>query len=255
MIPIAFVADGYKRSERQKFLNRCGTAAYAIVTTAPFNEFAQKFSFFAFWAESAQSGVSYVYHGCSPTGKAIYKNTALGSAIGRNYQCNILDGNVLDVDEVVDHLYDYKVIVLANSDAYAGSSDGYIAWVAAHRPDFEDVMLHELGHSFGLHDEYEEDPKGPNPTFKLCNVTSNPKSQPWKVSDASVAYFGNKACPEGVGVVLNENAPAGAVGYFQGANYSSCGYYRSELTCKMRDVQSPFCGVCSALLKKEMKPL
>jgi hypothetical protein len=135
----------------------------------------------------------------------------------------------------------------------AGGATGRPAWVtitSAANEAWEAVALHELGHSFGLADEYsnaeqptpEPDPLEPNVTDR-----SDPAQAPW----AALCTPGHPADPTCAGTV-NPPAPLNVVGTFEGARYRATGRYRPTAGCLMRSTDQPFCPVCQAVIAEAL---
>jgi hypothetical protein len=136
-----------------------------------------------------------------------------------------------------------QVLVMVNSTRYGGSG-GAIA-VCSMNPQAFRVAIHEIGHVFGLADEYDEDggatpidePLEPNVT-----IDATPANKWGDLMTSPMPYQGNPHC-------AGFSPPAaialpGDVGAFEGASYSPCGVFRPSQTCCMREVREPFCRVC-----------
>jgi hypothetical protein len=131
----------------------------------------------------------------------------------------------------------------------AGGAPGRPAWVtitSEANETWEAVALHELGHSFGLADEYSNaDQPTPEPNPLEPNVTdkSDPAQAPW----AALCTPGHAAKPTCAAAVTPQ-APLGVVGTFEGARYKATGRYRATAECLMQRTDRPFCPVCEAAI-------
>lgn len=139
------------------------------------------------------------------------------------------------------------VVVLVNKPVRGGAGGGKDrpAWVtttSAPTETWEAVALHELGHSFGLADEYDDASQTtPEPNPLEPNVSKEMDAA--KTSWAARRTPGHPAvptCPAGA------PAPLGVVGTFEGARYRKTGRYRPTAECLMQRTDKGFCEVCKA---------
>lgn len=146
------------------------------------------------------------------------------------------------------------VIVLIDSAEWGGAG-GAIgdrpAWstIYGFNPDWTGQALHEMGHAFGLVDEYQS--SGPDIAYKSSfpNVTNKRDARKcaWKAAVTSgVPVDPTSPNPAGTPVA------AGTVGTFEGALYKATGLYRPSQDCRMREVHVPFCRVCAAHIAKKL---
>jgi hypothetical protein len=141
-----------------------------------------------------------------------------------------------------------NVLVVINDERYGGSGGdpavtglGAPAW-PGDRNNAIDAAIHELGHSaFALADEYDSPVPGASTTPVELNVAHDPVSVR--------AKWGGLLDPED-GVLPTDPATATAdtVGMFQGAKYNPVQNYRSQLDCRMRGVDKPFCAACRQVI-------
>ena len=130
-----------------------------------------------------------------------------------------------------------------NTTDYGGAALGQVAVCSKH-PQTIDIALHELGHVFGLADEYEEGlGKYQPPEPASVNVTKKTAGLKWGamvLPTTAVPTRVNAACRQGpTGPV-----PKGIIGALEGAKGHECNIYRPSAACKMRDVGDDFCAVC-----------
>ena len=144
-------------------------------------------------------------------------------------------------------------VVLVNSHVRggAGGTSERPAWVtitSAAGERWEAVALHELGHSFGLADEYDDAAQPtaePRPLEPNVTAKRNGAEAPWAA-----------ACTPGLSHDPTVNAagqpavPAGTVGTFEGARYRKQGRYRPSANCLMRSTDQSFCPVCQQVIRK-----
>jgi hypothetical protein len=149
-----------------------------------------------------------------------------------------------------------KTLVLINSAFRAGAGGfdsrrpSWCTDTSAPGERWEDVALHELGHAFGLADEYE-DASGatPEPDPLEPNVTAEPDAQlcPW-VGLVTVRPPPAPTRQSGV----NDALPDTAVGTFEGARYRPEGRYRPSPNCRMRVTTAAFCPVCADHIRRQL---
>ena len=145
-----------------------------------------------------------------------------------------------------------RAIVLINlrRRGGAGGTADFPAWVTnepSATDPWEAVAIHELGHAFGLGDEY--DSPNPNPPPGLegnISATPDPGNAPW-------AHLCTVAGP-GPTARFNAGAslPAGTIGTFEGARYEEHGRFRPQFSCMMRSTRSPFCARCQELIREKL---
>lgn len=145
------------------------------------------------------------------------------------------------------------VLVNLGTRGGAGGSKDRPAWVtitSAPSEVWQAVALHELGHSFGLADEYDDSSQTvPEPHPLEPNVTDkrNAAKAPW----AALVTPGIALDPTSpAGATLA--TPSGAVGTFEGARYKKTGRYRPTAECLMRRTDRSFCPVCQAQIRKRL---
>ena len=145
------------------------------------------------------------------------------------------------------------VVVLVNMAVRggAGGTKERPAWVtitSAPTERWEAVALHEIGHSFGLADEYDDAAQvTPEPSPLEPNVTKSRRGgdAPW-----AAACTPNLAHDPTVNSAGQPAVPAGTIGTFEGARYRKQGRYRPTANCLMRATNQSFCPVCQQVIRK-----
>lgn len=152
----------------------------------------------------------------------------------------------------------HHVLILVNSSKYGGSA-GAIATCSTHVLSPQ-IAIHELGHSaFGLDDEYDGDNDAPKPEPPWPNVTldTNRATNKWRdlIADTTpMPTKCNESCKRSTCVSPAVPPPPGAVGTYEGAKGSDCNIYRPFPDCYMRTLGSPFCPVCTDVIRRTLKP-
>lgn len=152
-----------------------------------------------------------------------------------------------------------QVLVIVNSSKYGGAG-GSVATCSTDASAAR-IAIHEIGHSaFGLADEYGGDGTGTPAGEPLQpNVTrdTNRATNKWgDLVDAATPMPSacDPSCAASTCVPPAAPPPAGAVGTYEGGIYSDCNTYRPVSSCYMRELNSPFCPVCSRVIRNTLAP-
>lgn len=243
-IDIAFIAEGYTKSEMKKFREDVKRIWDYIVSVPPFNEYKNQFNVYAVESPSVESGTD------SP-GKGIYKNTILNSTFYTfntpRYLTTSDMKSLHDVAAVVP--YD-QLFIIINSSVYGGGGfyNYYSATTSDHALSLK-VAVHEFGHGFaGLADEYYSSNVAYDDNFY------NRKTEPWEPNITTLVDFDKKwkdMVSEGVNIPT-ERIPslADSVGVFEGGGYSAEGIYSPYQNCRMKsNAPRSFCPVCTKAIE------
>jgi hypothetical protein len=129
---------------------------------------------------------------------------------------------------------------------------------------FNDIAMHELGHAgFGLADEYNylkgcDHDGGPYDDLGAYDIYPNASGEPVEPNvtidtfalkwssfvdpSTSIPTTTNSDCTE----CDPQISATGIVGAYEGAYHYHCNIYRPEYNCRMRQIEQPFCAVCSS---------
>jgi len=181
---------------------------------------------------------------------------------------------------VVDSLVSqwHWILVIVNSQIYGGGS-GDIATTST-APDrygesieWPDISIHELGHHFGLVDEYEywhgcgiDTDRNTYPVSMYgepasVNITADSNRNTIKWSDLILATTPtptttNPDCAQCD--TQSSPVPLGTVGAFEGAGGFHCGLFRPEFECMMNKGlfrgYPYFCAVCKREIRRQLAP-
>jgi hypothetical protein len=166
------------------------------------------------------------------------------------------------------------VLVVVNSTARGGAGgagDGTPTWTTVTggaNEDWKDVALHEMGHAFGLADEYfaaqgvdKNEPRELEPNISRhadggrapwAEYWADRSAKPWLQPSSDRATLDSLA---GTGLDLFEGRQryANGVGTFQGARYDATKYYRPAFDCRMHHTNVDFCLCCQRVIRDTIK--
>lgn len=251
---LVFVAEGYRLIDRLKFERDVDSVLASLQNTAPFGPHIGSINVFRLDVWSMETGAD--------RGTADPVNTHFDAVFPGTFAGSAAPPQLLVVDEkivlarVSYHFQGraslpHKIIVLVNSEHYGGSGgagDG-IAVASRYRGDgtMERVVLHELGHTFGLVDEY---PAGGGWGPNLSNYFDI-MALPWKdlvVSSPTPVLLPTIRSP-GVGAGIS----FATIGAFQDPDLPN--WYRPQWLCRMRFTRhDSFCTVCASHIERALKP-
>ena len=243
-VDLAFIAEGYKADEMDKFREDVKKMADYMFKEVPFNEYRDKINIWAVEAVSQDSGTDI-------PGENMYVNTALNSSfytfdIDRYLTTQDIK-SVNDYAAVVPH---DNIIVLINSDKYGGGGVyNYYSGTTTDHPLSFRVFVHEFGHGFaGLADEYYSSEVAYEEFYPL-NV------EPWEPNITTMVDFDSKWKE-----MIDKDTPVptppedkykDVTGLFEGGGYSAKGIFRPEMECRMKSNSAKgYCSVCSEAIRK-----
>ena len=228
-VNIVVLGDGYTQGEIDKYADDVEVLLTRLFAEQPFADYAAYFNVRRIDVVSKESGADH-------PSQQIFRDTALHA----RYECFgapsllcIDSGTVLDVlDRSVPSIDRPIVLVIVNDQEYGGSGGSYA--VASVHQDGAEIMLHELGHSFGLlADEYWGD-EGAN-----CQDPVEPAQVNATRESTVAAIKWSRWIEPGTPVPATGAAPA-IVSAFEGAHHCRTGLYRPTFESKMRRLRRPF---------------
>ena len=234
---IVIMGDGYTAANLSTgaFETAAASLGTSIGAKSPWDILYAATNIYRIDIESNESGSDNETYG-------VYKDTYLNSSFWVSDIERLLaltgDGEYLAVtaaDNLVGPGTWDVILVLVNSTKYGGSGGG-IAVSSVHSSASE-IVIHELGHSFGLlADEYETAYPGFPPGDYEPNVD-------YDYSGPGLKWL--NWVEAGTPLPTPEMSPyLTAVGAFEGARYLSTGIYRPWYNCEMRSLNRPFCPIC-----------
>lgn len=248
-VDIVILGDGYTAADQDDFAADVDRAVEGLFAQPPFSAYQGFFNVHRIEVLSAQSGADH-----PEAEPPSFRTTALGA----RFNCRDIERLVcVDLDAVYAVLGrsvapDQRdiVLVLVNDPQYGGSG-GAIA-VASRHPEIIELVLHELGHSFGLlADEYDY-----GPPQCVGDV------EPWQANIARdidrlrLKWNAGGGPPRGwvgEGVPLpTSGGTLDRIGAFEGARYCASGLFRPTFDSKMRSLNRPFDAINTEQLVKRI---
>jgi hypothetical protein len=261
---LVIVADGYRAPELGAFAEDARAVSNRLFATAPFNQadIREAINVYRLDVESTQSGADKPICGGSGGGRGTAVATYFDGRFcfdGKTQR--LLYGDDRLVRSTVEmHLAQWHQILVLVNDSERGGGGGAVGWLSNGGTDWQDVAIHEMGHSaFGLADEYDynDGDRWPGGEPAEPNVTAEP--DPTRVKWRALVTAG-PAIPTRRNPNCSHTDPgpspvsAGTVGTFEGARYYRCGSYRPVWNCKMRQTLADFCPVCQAEIIRVLGP-
>lgn len=244
---LLIMGDGFQEGEQDAFYAAAEKTADHIMSTAPFDEFADSVKIYALGVISNAHGVQGEDAASAEEAAADVRDTAFGSSFWTWDTQRLIDlspdgaakGYALrdafftgDRGGAVDYC-----MYLVNSETYGGSGGEYC--IASLNEQSVDIMVHEMGHTIAnLSDEYYM--PGYEGEYANLSTESDPAEVPW-------ARFVGK---NGIGV-------------YDWGGYGGTGYYIPATECKMQYLsytytddagtewlyEFDFCDVCKEALR------
>jgi hypothetical protein len=134
------------------------------------------------------------------------------------------------------HVHAFKVIVLVDSGVVGGSGGEALGLAVVSASIHAQVLAHELGHTFGLGDEYPGSPE----------LAGAPNVSRSAARGALPARWRALLSP-GVALPTPDDAPAETIGAFPFD--AAPPRYRPAHACTMSSTLRPFCAVCEAQIR------
>jgi len=237
-VDVAIVGDGYTSSEIAKYRADVVQFVQAMFAQDPYSEYQRYFNVHRVDVTSNQSGADHPERG-----------SFVDTAFDANYNCGgtqrlicVSQNKVFAALQRSLSPNQYDIALVIVNDSEYGGSGGSVAVASTHVLGIE-IILHELGHSFGfLRDEYGgstcgtvTEPNSPN----ITTVTSRNQIR-WN-------YWIDPNTP-----VPTTNPAPGVPGLFVGGLFCDNGYYRPTADSKMRTLGRPFDQINTEQLVKRI---
>lgn len=240
-VDVAILGDGYTAAEMGKYANDVQQLIQRLFAQEPFREYQRYFNVYRIEVISQESGADH-----PERNPPIFRDTALDAT----YNCAGIQ-RLICVDDSKVHTTASNsltptqrdlLLVLVNDPEYGGSG-GAIAVASTHSAVVE-LVLHELGHSFGLlADEYG----GPPPPS--CNASVEPLEPNATKRTQRPLIKWNYWIASSTPIPTLTTEP-GIPGLYEGAKYCDNGLFRPTYNSKMRSLDVPFEQINSEQLIK-----
>jgi len=260
---LVLVAEGYRQAELGQFATDAQQCVNRLFGTRPFDELRCAINVYRVDVSSTDSGADDPA-ACGGTGAtpATYFDASFCNA---GIQRALLVNTTTVLNVVNSQVPQWhQIVVIVNSTIWGGAG-GTIGTTSV-APGWEDIAIHEMGHSaFGLADEYEywagcgidtdrNNYTGGEPAEPNVTKGSNRATNKWRdlvLAATPMPTTSNADCTK---CDPQPNpVSAGTVGAFEGAKYYHCGLYRPQFNCMMRDL-SAFCAVCQRRIRQTISP-
>lgn len=260
---VVLMSEGYTWGEMWQFVGDAKVFADRLLATPPFNELECAINVYRVDVWSDQSGADdpYLPPDCEGTNTfplTYFDATFCGAGIERLL---IVDSEPVEYVKTYWVPWAHEVVILVNSPKQGGSGGKFATVARGSGWDWPKVAIHELGHSFGLGDEYD--------FLTACDdanqsYTGDPPDWPNVAQDPSrdgIKWAGMVKASTPMPTYKNTDCarcspnqpgnPDGLVGAFEGAGLWHCGLYRPEKNCLMRFADD-FCVVCAQVIRTEL---
>jgi IgA Peptidase M64 len=248
-VDVIILGDGYAVNELAKYAFDVESFVQGLFAQEPFTDYQRYFNVHRIDLISNQSGADHPER--TPS---VLRDTALDAT----YNCagiqRLICVNMSKVNDVLSRSVpsDQRevILVIVNDDEYGGSG-GAIA-VSSTNSAAVEIVLHELGHSFGLlADEYTDTPPACN------NFLEPPEPNVTKETSRNLIKWNRGGGPPNGWIdpstpVPTNSIAAGLPGLYQGAKYCTAGLYRPTFNSKMRSLDVPFEQINSEQLVKRI---
>lgn len=238
-VDVAIVGDGYQLSEMSKFHSDVQAFVQAMFAQDPYREYQRYFNVHRVDVASNQSGADHPELN-------VFVDTAFDAAYHCGGTQRLICVNYNKVNAALQRSltplqYDIKLVIV--NDSEYGGSGGSVA-VASTNSQAVEIILHELGHSFGLLvDEYG------GTTCSLGDSAPNVT----KTTDRNLIKWNYWIDPSTPVPTFTTNP--GVPGLYEGALFCDQGYYRPTYNSKMRTLGRPFEQINTEQLVKQIYTL
>jgi len=232
-VDIAIVGDGYTAAQMTKYQSDVQQFLQGVFQQEPYREYQRYYNVHRIDVTSNQSGADH-----SDRTPQVFVDTALDGAFNCANTQRLVCVSTTKVNQVIartlpTNAYYDVILVLVNDPEYGGSG-GSIAVASTHQAAVE-LILHEVGHSFGLlADEYAypEEASRCNSNFEPSQVNATKQTD-----RASIKWNAWIAATTPITTTTTTN---GLPGLYTGARYCETALYRPTFNSKMKSLNLPF---------------
>ena len=229
-VDIAILGDGYTSAQQAQYRSDVQQFMQNVFLQEPYREYQRFYNVHRIDVISNQSGADH-----PERNPPVFVDTALNATYNCSNIQRLICVNTTRANQIVNQSLPaghFDVILVIVNDTEYGGSGGSVA-VASIDQSAVELILHEVGHSFGLlADEYD----GGGPT---CNPNIEP-SAPNSTRQTSLPLIKWKHwIAAGTPIPTITTAPA-IPGLYEGSSYCTTGLYRPTYSNKMRALGVPF---------------
>jgi len=230
-VDIAILGDGYTAAQMDKYRADVQQFLQGVFQQEPYREYQRYYNVHRIDVVSNQSGADH-----SDRSPQVFVDTALDGAFNCSNIQRLVCVNNTKVNQVIARTLPssayYDVILILVNDPEYGGSGGSLA-VASTHPSAVELILHEVGHSFGLlADEYT----GGGPS---CNPNVEP-SQANATRQTVRELIKWNAWISPATPIPTMTTTAALPGLYVGSKYCDTGLYRPTYNSKMNSLGVPF---------------
>jgi hypothetical protein len=247
---IAILSEGFLPEEMSDFRNATGRILHKFRQTQPFRRQLQRILIVGVQCTSLATSRRLSRTGQRGHTDVTPFDVKLGSGRG-------LEGKEDAVGKILKSISGLPPIdaalVIVNSDEEGGIAQGDVCWLTT-QGAFEDTFVHELGHTFGLGDEYDEfggPYTGDEPFHANLTIETTRDRIKWRslFKPATVpipSTFPLPLIPPEIRTSHRRkgDVPKDSVGLFEGGFRRSLDVFRPSEKCKMDLSADDFCVVC-----------
>lgn len=256
------VGEGFPDTDPNRFFDRAAKVAAGLLKAEPFKSLEANIAIHALFLPLANNAVVDIKCDRSAANLARLKPTLFATQCcvdgstphlwcGDEDVVRKVVGDALSADGRSIGTYQF-LAVLIDSPSYGGAGSipnstakPRMAWATTDHPLSLLILLHELGHAFGLQDEYETPPQAePIRPWRNISQFDRPDATPWQ-GLVTAPSRENLTCPAGT----PWDGDLDTVGTFEGAGYHPSGRFRPTVRCRMRELADDFCPVCADHIK------
>jgi hypothetical protein len=251
------VGEGFPDTDPKRFFDRATKVADGMLAAEPFKSLKDKIAIHGLFLPLA--GTAVVDIGCNRSAAnlarlrpTLFATQCCVDGSTPHLWCGDEDavrkvvGAALSAGGRAIGAYQF-LAVLIDSASYGGAGSipnstakPTIAWATTDHALSLLILMHELGHAFGLQDEYEREQAEPVKPWRNISQFDQPDDTPWK--DLVTAEDRQTVtCP--ARTVWTGDVKT--IGTFEGAGYHKEDRYRPTVKCRMRELADDFCAVCA----------
>lgn len=238
---LTIMGDGFTASEQDAFMEMARNVSDGVLNFYPYNQF--KINVYAIKVISNESGMAPdQYVTAVAPGLVQLIDNYFGGFLSH---ANVTNDNTVDIfyyNKVWELLDAYGLrrdmpVVLCNTTEYVGStSHGVVS--SAINPDAPNIVIHEIGHVFGLNDEYDQHVSTPDVVSGFLDVFERQNPNSTYQSDPASVKWRHWIGYEGIGINRCSEASDGSILYTPRSRVFN--------PCRMASNTRTFCMVCAS---------